>query len=233
MTRLCLDLFSGLGGFSAAFAESDDWDVTTVDIEERFEPDIRADVMDLRPSDLPEVDVVLASPPCHDFSFACQPQKWDRDENRRPLYVPKIAAIAESVALVYRALWLVHELTPDCWFVENPKGMLRQLLGHPTGHVHYCQYGAETKKPTDIWGRHPPMRYRTCNGRTGCHEPNPRNENKFRDHTREEIFNGSYSAERAKVPYELSEAIREAVEEAYANPPPEQVTLSAAGGGVS
>lgn len=42
-----LDLFCGLGGFSSAFKESERWDVTTVDIEERFDPDITADVMDL------------------------------------------------------------------------------------------------------------------------------------------------------------------------------------------
>jgi len=32
----CLDLFAGLGGFSAAFAEADGWDVVTVDIDELY-----------------------------------------------------------------------------------------------------------------------------------------------------------------------------------------------------
>ena len=36
-----LDLFAGLGGFSAAFEDSDTWEVITVEIEERFEPDSR------------------------------------------------------------------------------------------------------------------------------------------------------------------------------------------------
>jgi hypothetical protein len=47
-----LDLFSGLGGFSSAFADSERWRVTTVDIEPRFDPDIQADVFELRPSHL-------------------------------------------------------------------------------------------------------------------------------------------------------------------------------------
>ncbi|MCF2208622.1 hypothetical protein KVP02_13350, partial [Halobacterium salinarum] len=38
-------------------------------------------------------------------------------------------------------------------------------------------------------------------------------------------------AERAKVPRELSESIREAVEGAFENPPPEQATLLQADGG--
>ena len=70
-TLRCLDLFCGLGGFSAAFEDSDRWDLTTVDINERFNPDIVADVFELRPSDLEEdFDVVLASPPCTSFSLA-------------------------------------------------------------------------------------------------------------------------------------------------------------------
>lgn len=221
-TRHCLDLFSGFGGFSSAFEDSPNWDVTTVDIEEEFEPDIKADILELTPDDLPNADVILASPPCKDFSFACQPQKWDRDGHRRPLYVPKIPEIAKSISIVYHTLWLIWELDPDYWFLENPKGMLRQLIGQPTGHVHYCQYGKKTKKPTDLWGFHPQMRYQTCDGRVGCHISNPRNENKWRDYTRAEILNGDYAAERAKVPYELSKAILQAVE----RPASEQSTLT-------
>ena len=37
----CLDLFAGLGGFSAAFEEADNWTVTTVEIADRFDPDIQ------------------------------------------------------------------------------------------------------------------------------------------------------------------------------------------------
>ena len=60
--RVCLDLFSGLGGrrdvehgFSSAFQAADGWDVITVDILDEFNPDLCADVLSLRPSDLLEV----------------------------------------------------------------------------------------------------------------------------------------------------------------------------------
>jgi len=85
MTWVCLDLFSGLGGFSAAFRDSGRWDVTTVEIEEKFDPDVVADVMDLRPSDLlgilGEYDylVIVASPPCTVFSPAGNHDLWDMD----------------------------------------------------------------------------------------------------------------------------------------------------------
>ncbi|MEA5406388.1 hypothetical protein VB773_01495 [Haloarculaceae archaeon H-GB2-1] len=65
-SRRILDLFSGLGGFSAAFEDSSNWEVTTVEIEEQFDPDICADILDLRPSDFDhEYDVILASPRVH------------------------------------------------------------------------------------------------------------------------------------------------------------------------
>jgi hypothetical protein len=44
----------------------------TVDIEERFGPDIRADVLDLRPSDLLDADVIFAGHPCWLFSTSAR-----------------------------------------------------------------------------------------------------------------------------------------------------------------
>jgi len=210
--RTVIDLFCDLGGFSAAFADADGWEVVTVDVDARFEPDI-------------EADVVLASPPCVDFSVACITEKWDHDERRRPKHLPEWEKIAESVAVVYHTLWLVQQLAPDWWVLENPQGMLGKIIAPPIGTVHYCQYGSEFKKPTQLWGRHPPMNYRTCDGAPNCHVSNPREVNTFRDESRTRAVGVDNSAERAKVPRELSDAILEAVKEAYANPPPEQVTL--------
>ncbi len=225
-----LDLFCGLGGFSAAFDDSDRWDVTTIDIEARFNPDMQADVLELRPGDFDrEFDVVLASPPCTDFSMACLVQKWDVDPNRSPKYVPKWESVSQSIALVFHTLWLIHELNPNYWFVENPStGMLRQIIGRPHATVHYCQYGSEFKKPTGLWGNIPPMEFRTCPGKPQCdHVSNPSESNAFRNGTSEAAQLGDVerSAKRAKVPYELSESIRKAVEEALENPSPEQATL--------
>lgn len=229
--RVCLDLFSGLGGFSQAFEDADGWRVVTVDIEGEFDPDICADIMELLPGDLPDADVVLASPPCVDFSVACIVNKWSHSLERRPRHLPRKAQVADSIAVVFRTLWLVQELQPDWWFMENPQGMLRKWIGEPSGQVHYCQYGSPFKKPTDLWGRHPRMEYRHCPGSTCGHTSNPREVNTFRDESRTRAVDSSNSAERAKVPRELSESILEAVEAAYENPPPEQATLVSADGG--
>lgn len=221
--RVCLDLFSGLGGFSAAFADSDRWDVTTVDIEPAFDPDICADVMDLRPADLPDVDVVLVGFPCYDLSLACMADKWDSDPTRFPRYVPKTMPAARTIGLLYHTLWLVWRLSPAYWILENPRlGMLGKIIGPPAGAVTYCQYGTDYQKPTGLWGRHPPMAYRSCNTGDECHEYNTDGDHGGLGNC--DVM-GKDPAERAKVPYELSAAIRDACERAFEHPPPEQATL--------
>lgn len=221
--RTCLDLFSGKGGFSAAFDESDDWEVVTVDLnpEDKFDPDIQADVMDLRPSDLPDPDVVLASPPCNRLGKMAQCQDYFDGAS------PNTPGAREHVALFYHTLGLIRALDPRYWFLENPPGKARHYLGDPTGTVTYCQYGTEYQKRTHLWGRHPPIDYLSCVEGDDCHISTPRSDTR---HPNDSIPNDQ--AEASKVPYELSLAIREAVEEAYANPPPEQSTLvSATDGG--
>lgn len=222
MTRkVCLDLFSGLGGFSAAFEDADGWDVVTVEIDPDHDPDICADVMGLRPSDLPNADVILASPPCIDFSLACMNQKWDTADDRTPRLLPKWESIPNSVALVFQSLYLTHEADPDYWFLENPRwGVLKDIIGEPTGTVHYCQYGTEYQKPTGLWGRHPPMEYRTCRPGEDCHWSNDKG-----GVTARPSKYSSDHGERSLVPYDLSASILEAVEDAYENPPPEQAEL--------
>lgn len=216
MTRTVLDLFAGLGGFSAAFAESDAWDVVTVDVDARFDPDIRADVMDLRPADLPDADVVLASPPCTRMGkMALTHGYFDQDAR------PQTPEAREHLALAYHTLGIVQALTPDYWFIENPPGKLRDYFGDPTGTVTYCQYGMEYQKRTHLWGHHPPMKYKSCVEGDDCHISTPRSDTR---HPTDSVPADSTKA--AEVPHDLSLAIREAVEAAYADPPPEQATLA-------
>jgi hypothetical protein len=221
MTRYrILDLFCGLGGFSQAFEESDRWDVTTVDIEERFEPDICVDVFDLRPSDFDEsFDVVLASPPCTEFSFAAS--RYERIVEGEP----QTDDAADSVALVYHTIGLIKGLSPTYWALENPQGWLRHIIGEPTGRVTYCQYGETWMKPTDLWGKHPPgLSYLACSYGDGCHNNN--NTDQAHGGLGNCLASGTRDpAERAKVPYDLSDAIRDACERALDGEAPEQRTL--------
>jgi len=212
-----LDLFCGLGGFSQAFVESDRWDVTTVDINPEFEPDICADVMELRPSDFEtEFDVVVASPPCQYLSTAGNHDKWDYDAKE-----PTHPDSRDAVALFEHTLGLIRGLTPEYWYVENPRrSRIRWFIGEPDEWVAYCQYGESYQKQTGLWGEFADMTFKRCSGRGACHNANGADDG----YTTIQSMPSS-GAERAKVPYELSESIRTAVEDGFENPSPEQTTL--------
>jgi len=209
-TYAVLDLFCGLGGFSAAFADSDRWDVTTVDIEPGFDPDICADVMDLRPSGFgTDFDVIVASPPCPEFSPA-QNLNGEHDPD------------GDAITLVYHTLGLTRGLKPRYWFVENPRGQLRSYIGAPTCTVTYCQYGEDRMKPTDLWGIHPGgFTGRRCDYGGGCHISNRAGSNPHRDQLGFET-----AAERSRVPRNLSASIRDACEAALDGDAPEQTTVT-------
>lgn len=218
--KVCLDLFAGLGGFSAAFEDAGDWTVVTVEIAERFDPDVQADVLDLLPADILDalpVDawgdmdtfVVLASPPCTQFSLAASSLERIVDDE------PQTPAAREAVTLAHHTIGLIQGMAPDYWFVENPQGYLRQFLGAPDARVTYCQYGMSYMKPTDLWGSHPDSWHpRSCNYGDDCHAHNTDGDHGGRGNCDVIADN---AAERAKVPYALSESIREAVE----NPDPQ------------
>ncbi|MGM0605951.1 MAG: DNA cytosine methyltransferase [Halobacteriota archaeon] len=205
-----LDLFCGLGGFSSAFEASSEWDVYTVDINPAFNPDLEAEVMDLRHSDLIDLcggvpDVILASPPCTVFSTAANAAGFNDDHE------PVTDRARDAVALVFHTVGLIKSVAPEYWFLENPRGLLRwpEFLGMPEGTVTYCQYGAPYMKPTDLWGKHPVrFKYKSCRRGAPCHESCGRDDdnsgvlsNAFRD-----------PAKRALVPRGLSWSILDAVE---------------------
>lgn len=217
-----LDLFSGLGGFSAAFENSDRWAVTTVEIDgEQFDPDIVADMFELRPSDFDtDFDVVLASPPCTQFSFAASSLERFVDGE------PKTPAARDAVALVYHTLGLVRGLAPEYWFVENPQGWLRQVIGRPDARVTFCQYGTAYMKPTDLWGDHPDAWMpQSCSYGDGCHAYNTDREHGGQGNPRD-AWGERDSSERAKVPSDLSESIRDACEAALDGDAAEQSGLA-------
>jgi hypothetical protein len=121
------DLFSGLGGFSAAFRDRGH-EVVTVDIEERFHPTIRADVRTLR-GEPGLFDVVLASPPCQEFSMRFL----------RPNAPPPDLSCVEAV-------WRLRRELQAPTIVENVQGA-QEFLGRAIAH-RGSQY---------LWGDVPPV----------------------------------------------------------------------------
>lgn len=216
-----LDLYSGMGGWTQAFVDRGH-EVIHVDMEERFSPDIQADVLKLTVDDLKGPwDVITASPPCVAFSLAGAGKgkvRWKKEAHA--VFGPRVPIDDVSLlgcAMVIHTLGLVAGLGPRYWFLENPQGGLKTMgfmkaLGEPVT-ITWCQYseteGRKTMKPTNIWGKFPDTwtpRERCQNG-DPCHEAAPRG---ARTGTQ-----GLPNADlRAKIPYDLSLEVCIAVERA-------------------
>lgn len=219
-----LDIFSGLGGWSAAFRDRGHR-IITLDIEPKFKPDICTDILEVKSIDeLGEFDIVLASPPCQAFSRAAGNTNFDRAEDTGQLY-PKKPASARSVAIAWHTLYLLYNSSVRFFVIENPVGLMRQIIGRPQTEISQCAYGLDYKKPTDLWGRLPPSFV--------AHVCPDRNQSlllgrKRCDHTkhhhtwdnsltnRDDAFWGVHTkmgaARRAVIPYGLSLAMCEAAE---------------------
>ena len=208
-----LDLFSGLGGWSAAFVERGH-EVVTVDMEERFKPTFVRDMNDVE--DLKEFgtfDVILASPPCNCFSIAAVYRHWDKNTG-----LPKDIKTYDAVKLTIHTIQLIELANPKFYIIENPRGMMRKVLGTPALTTTFAAWQSEKErietikafhdkrkpalKPTDLWGRLPPS---FKNQQPTEWASAPRGSSLGTQGLKD-------SAMRAKIPYGLSLAMCEAAE---------------------
>jgi len=191
---IIVDFFSGLGGFSSGFHGPGDngveWEVVTVELEERFEPTVCIDIMALLPDQLPfRPELLVASPPCQAFSHLALWKYW---KDQRPSY-----AAVKSIGLVAKTFWLIERVQPTFWVVENPRGYLRKVIGLPTTTQWWGSWGKPYPKPTDLWAKFPPsLKLRG--------EP--------KNLTDTVVGHSQDASVRSLIPEEFSHALRNAVE---------------------
>lgn len=196
-----LDLFAGMEGWSKPFRDRGH-DVFSTDFDPKFKVNLVKDVLDLTPDDIPwKPDIILASPPCESFSVMNIGKNWTGPEDEHP-HQPKTDRARLGLRIIERTIWLINELKPMYFIIENPRAKMRkmpimQMFDCRT--VTYCQYGMRWQKPTDLFGGFPPsLSLRPmCSRGSSCHESAPRGSRTG--------IQGKHSPEqRAIVPYDLS-----------------------------
>jgi len=161
--KIMIELFSGSGEMSEAFANMG-FTTFEVDFDESMNPDKVADILELLPADLPQHPwVIWASPDCTYFSLAN-----NKGHHFAKGGEPLSEQAKHACRVVERTIWLIEQLKPTYWFIENPRGYLRAqpfMKRFTRTTVQYCAYGEPIQKPTDIWGVFP-SKWRP---RTRCH----------------------------------------------------------------
>lgn len=213
-----LDLFAGLGGWSAAFRDRGH-DVVTLDLDPRFGCTITGDVLQVRDlSDLEgdrgPFDVVLASPPCEAFSTLMIGRNW-RIHNATGHVSPKNARTSLGLRIALHTFALVAHYAPRWYAIENPRGMLRRVSPRPpTTTTWYCRWGETRAKPTDLWTNVRAVpEWPTCTYGGTDHESSPRGQTARRyGLVQGGVVAQKSAAERSLIPYALSLAFTRACE---------------------
>jgi hypothetical protein len=189
------------------------FDTLTIDNNPELNNDWARDIMGVTADEIlkefGQPDVIWASPPCTSFSRASISTHWDATIKGH--YRPKTDACQESIALVEHILDLMNELSPTYWFIENPRGMIKHVLGIKNlslayrHNVSYCQYGEKYMKPTYIFTNAPVRLKMACKEGDNCHESAPAGSKLGL-----QGVDGNY--ERAKLPEQLCDKIAESCE---------------------
>jgi len=187
-----LDLFSGLGGFSEAFLQAGD-EVVRVENNPLLSEvpntsiecvrHVRDRLLEYKEAGHPirDIDLVLASPPCYEFSLAYSAPRVVAQRNGEE-WNP-------SLALVEITLEIINLIQPRYWIIENVIGSARYFkhLGLIPQQVH---------RPYLLYGKFPKFS-------AGSLPKKKEHDSYHGNPLRANI--------RAKIPIELSTAIREAI----------------------
>ncbi len=126
---------------------------------------------------------------------------------------PKHPKAELALRIVEHTVNLIEKHEPSAFVIENPRAMMRhaKCLHHLERRtVTYCQLGKHYMKPTDVWGGFPTSLVlpEPCKNGMPCHEAAPRGAKTGTQGLKN-------SAERAVIPYRLSELVAEACERDY------------------
>ena len=123
-----IDLYCGLGGWAKGFVEKGDnvtgYDI--IDFSEKYPGKfVKSDLLTLK--DFPSADIIVASPPCTDFSKSSFPSAW-KSVQRYPPDIPK------ALQLFNRIYEIVDIVKPKYFIIENVRGA-EKYVGKARMHI--------------------------------------------------------------------------------------------------
>lgn len=150
-----LELFSGTGSIGKV-AKKMGYDVVSLDL--LLPATHQCDILKWKYKKYPVgyFDVIWASPPCTEFSFAKSTGTRD---------------IEGALALVKKTLHIIRYFQPKWYAIENPVGHLRHtdIMKRRSDRktISYCKYGYRYRKNTDIW-TNSTFKPKKCEGKHVC-----------------------------------------------------------------
>ena len=150
-----LDLFTGTGSI-AKVARELGYEVVSLDIDPKCNPDICADITEFDYQSQFEpgsFDIIWASPPCQTFSCArkCNIGRHVKGE----LMTQETLArdVNElGVPILRRTQEIIEFLQPKVWFIENPyTGKMKEYIAKKPYIFDYCMFGYDYRKRTAVW----------------------------------------------------------------------------------
>jgi len=126
-----LDLCSGLGGWSEAFVQDESWKVIRIDNSELVKHvpfTLAHDVNEWLDwvDGIPQPDLIVASPPCLEFSLAYSSPKSKAGREGRPFEA--------DMTIVESCMDIIRHFNPQWWCLENVIGSIADIgpiLGAP------------------------------------------------------------------------------------------------------
>ena len=198
-----VELFSGSGIISQEFKRAGH-DTFSIDIRRRkgiCMPDLKANILDTSSHDIPfrKCHVLWASPPCDVWSYAAGSFHWTKNN------LPRTKKCLEHLHILEKCMAIIEELSPEYFFIENPRGRLRHyprmlkfLKKHHavTKELTLSSYGFITTKPTNIF--------------TNAVDYSPKELHKFgRGAKVRHRFDNLTKCQRQRIPQQLATEIRQ------------------------
>jgi hypothetical protein len=153
-----LDLFTGTGSI-ARVARDLGFEVVSLDIDPRCQPDICADIMVWDPKmemmaiEPGDFEVIWASPPCETFSCA-RKCNIGRNVGGELMTAERLNQDMENVGvpILRRTQELIEYLKPKAWYIENPyTGHMKEYISEKPYIFDYCMFGFDYRKRTAVW----------------------------------------------------------------------------------